>query len=188
MKLFSNNSIIEDGNSPAFKTLFEQYAPRIYNFGFSYLKSVEDTEELVQDVFFKLWQHQKQLDEDRNVKAYIFKIAINLIYDQLRKRKLDKLAQELNAMTATELDNSTWNTLQYNELQQQIDTLIAQLPDQRKIIFTMSRVEGLTHEEIAQKLSLSTRTVENQVYRALSFLKQHIDSKYILYLVFYYFY
>lgn len=141
-----------------------------------------------QDVFFKLWRQQDRLDESQNIKAYIFKIAVNLIYDQLRKRKLDKLVSEPDSMGASDLDDTTWNTLRFNELQTQIDTLIAQLPEQRKLIFTMSRIEGLSHDEIAQKLGLSVRTVENQIYRALAFLKQHIDSKYLLYFIFYYFY
>ncbi|MNT99656.1 RNA polymerase sigma factor [compost metagenome] len=62
------------------------------------------------------------------------------------------------------------------------------MPDQRRLVFTMSRVEGLSYEEIAKKLNISVRTVENQIYRAMAFLKLHIDSKYILYLVLYYFY
>ncbi|TDQ80041.1 RNA polymerase sigma factor [Sphingobacterium yanglingense] len=187
MALFSHHRVIEEESNSSFKSLFEQYAPRIYSFGFSYLKSVEDTEELVQDVFFRLWRQQQHLDESQNIKAYIFKIAVNLIYDQLRKRKLDKLVSELNSMGYSDEDDTTWNTLRCNELQDQIDALIMQLPEQRRLIFTMSRIEGMSYDEIANKLGLSVRTVENQIYRALSFLKKHIDSKYMLYLIFYYF-
>lgn len=172
----------------AFKELFNLYAPKIYNFGMSYLKTVHDSEELVQDVFVKLWNQYEFLDESRNIKSYIFKIAVNLIYDQLRKRKLDKLSVELTTFGADGLDETTWNTLTFKELQSQIDSLIAQMPDQRRLVFTMSRIEGLSYEEIAKKLNISIRTVENQVYRSLTFLKLHINSRYLLYLVFYYFY
>ncbi|MOA00139.1 RNA polymerase sigma factor [compost metagenome] len=61
------------------------------------------------------------------------------------------------------------------------------MPEQRRLVFTLSRVDGLSYDEIAQQLNISKRTVENQVYRAMTFLKEHIDSKYMLYLVFYYF-
>lgn len=172
----------------AFKEQFKLYAPKIYHFGMSYLKSVHDSEELVQDVFMKVWNQYESLDESRNIKAYIFKIAVNLIYDQLRKRKLDKLAAELTALNAVELEDTTWNTLSFNELQSQIDMLISQMPDQRRLVFTLSRVEGLSYEEIAKKLNISIRTVENQVYRALAFLKLHIHTKYLLYFIFYYLY
>ncbi len=154
----------------------------------SYLKSVHDTEELVQDVFIKLWNQFEYIDESRNVKAFIYKIAVNIIYDQLRKRKLEKLCAEWSSYKLSEQDDTTWNNLMFNELQEQIDQLIGQMPDQRRLVFTMSRVEGLSYEEIAKKLNISVRTVENQVYRAMAFLKLHIDSKYILYLLLYYFY
>ncbi|MNL41625.1 ECF RNA polymerase sigma factor SigW [compost metagenome] len=154
----------------------------------SYLKSVHDSEELVQDVFLKVWNQYESLDESRNIKAYIFKIAVNLIYDQLRKRKLDKLAAEISALQAVELEDTTWNTLSFNELQSQIDTLISQMPDQRRLVFTLSRVEGMSYEEISKKLNISIRTVENHIYRSLAFLKLHIHTKYLLYFIFYYLY
>ncbi|MNJ98288.1 ECF RNA polymerase sigma factor SigW [compost metagenome] len=178
----------EKNGSEVFKALFELYGPKIYSFGMSYLKSVHDTEELVQDVFMKLWNQCAYIDESKNVKAFIYKIAVNMIYDQLRKRKLEKLSTELAAYKLNEQDDTTWNSLVFNELQEQIDQLIGQMPDQRRLVFTMSRVEGLSYEEIAGKLNISVRTVENQIYRAMAFLKLHIDSKYILYLVLYYFY
>lgn len=171
----------------AFKALFDLYAPKIYSFGNSYLKSAHDAEELVQEVFIRIWNQRESLDDSKNIKAYIFKTAVNLIYDQLRKRKLERLYTELSMFQQTEEDNSTSDYVMLNDLQNQINTLIAQMPEQRRLVFTLSRVEGLSYDEIAQQLNISKRTVENQIYRAMTFLKEHIDSKYMLYLVFYYF-
>ncbi|AFD05254.1 RNA polymerase sigma-70 factor [Solitalea canadensis] len=177
----------QDKSRTVFKELFDFYAPKIYSFGNSYLKSNHDAEELVQEVFIRMWNQRDVLDDTKNIKAYIFKTAVNLIYDQLRKRKLEKLHTELSLFQHSEEDHSTLDYLSLGDLQNQINGLIAKMPEQRRLIFTLSRVDGLSYDEIAQQLNISKRTVENQVYRAMSFLKEHIDSKYMLYLVFFYF-
>ncbi|UKJ07779.1 RNA polymerase sigma factor [Solitalea lacus] len=174
-------------NKVAFKALFDLYAPKIYKFGYSYLKSTYDAEELVQEVFIRLWNQKASLDESKNIKAYVFKTAVNLIYDHLRKRKLEKLHTELALFQQSEEDDSTWNNLALIDLQNQLNGLVAQMPEQRRQVFTMSRFDGLSYDEIAQQLNISKRTVENQIYRAMTFLKEHIDSKYMLYLAFFYF-
>ncbi|POY35101.1 RNA polymerase subunit sigma-70 [Solitalea longa] len=176
-----------DFDEAMFKELFDLYASRIYKFGNSYLKSSLDAEELVQDVFVRVWNKRQELDLSKNIQSYIFKIAVNLIYDQLRKRKLEKMHAELSVFQQTEEDDSTWNKLALNDLQSQLNTLVAQMPEQRRQVFTMSRFDGLSYDEIAQQLNISKRTVENQVYRAMAFLKEHIDSRYILYIAFFYF-
>ena len=78
------------GEKSAFRELFNLYGPRIYRFALAYLKNKPDAEELMQDVFLKIWEKRDHLDPAKNVKAYIFKIAVNCIYDNIRKKNIEK--------------------------------------------------------------------------------------------------
>ena len=79
---------IKYGEKDAYQELFERYAPKIFNFSLSYLKNNADAEELVQDVFLKIWEKREILDGAQNIKAYIFKIAVNTIYDFIRRKNI----------------------------------------------------------------------------------------------------
>ena len=81
--------LIKTGNKQAYQKLFEKYAPRIYNFSLSYLRNENDAEELVQDVFLKIWEKRATLDASQNLKAFIFKIAVNTIYDFTRRKNIE---------------------------------------------------------------------------------------------------
>jgi RNA polymerase sigma factor (sigma-70 family) len=78
--------LIKTGVKDAFQELFERYEPRIYSFSFSYLQNAQDSEELVQDVFLKIWENRASLDKTKNTKAFIFKVAVNTIYDFIRRK------------------------------------------------------------------------------------------------------
>ena len=81
---------LKKGEKSAFRDLFNLYGPRIYRFALAYLKNKPDAEELMQDVFLKIWEKRDHLDPAKNVKAYIFKIAVNCIYDNIHKKNLER--------------------------------------------------------------------------------------------------
>ena len=177
---------LKEGSQLAFRQLFDRYTPKIYRFALSYLKSDADAEELVQDVFIKLWEKRETLDEFQNVRSYIFKIAINSIYDLARKKNYTQVYQEFVKNNFTQGDDFTWNEVVYNELVDSLNVYIDKMPPQRKDIFLMSRRDGLSNQEIAEKLNISVRTVENQVYRAVSFLKERFKSNTLFLLLLFY--
>ncbi len=164
---------IQNGSKEAFEVLYRRYSFRINRFVVSYLKSEEEAEELVQDVFLKLWEKKQSLDSSQNIQSYIFKIAVNTIYDFIRRKNIKEAFLEL-AGNGLNVSESTWDEVVYNDMLKHMNILLEKMPEQRKKIFKMSREEGLTNDEIASKLNLSKRTVENQLYRATSYLKDNM--------------
>ncbi len=178
--------LIKKGDKAAFQKVFEEYAPKIYNFSFSYLNNIIEAEELVQDVFLKLWDKRETLDHSKNLKAYIYKVAINTIYDVIRRRNVENAFKDFANSTYDTSSNNTWHTIIYDEMQEKLDLLVNQFPEQRKKIYKLSKEKGLSNDEIALKLKISKRTVENQLYRAISFLKQHFKNESLAAILFFY--
>ena len=192
MKLFENISDAElarkinAGEKNAYQELFERYASRIFQFSLSYLKSQADAEELVQDVFLKIWEKREILDQSKNIKSFIFKVAVNTIYDFIRHKNIENAYNDFARANFETSSNNTWHTVIFDEMQENLQKLVAQLPEQQQKIFHLSKEEGLTSEEIAIKLNLSKRTVENHLYRAVSFLKENFKSDSLFSLLFFY--
>lgn len=177
---------IKFGDKKAFQDLYEKYAPKIYHFSISYLKNENDSEELVQDVFLKVWEKREILEASQNVKAYIFKIAVNSIYDFIRRKSIENAFNDFTRLNYVDENNDTWHTVIYEEMKTTLADLISRMPEQRRRIFQLSKNKGLSNSEIAEKLGLSKRTVENQLYRAVTFLKEHLHNKSYLALLFFY--
>jgi RNA polymerase sigma-70 factor (ECF subfamily) len=167
---------IRNSEKAAFQELFERYAPRIYQFSVSYLKNNPDAEELVQEVFLKIWEKRETLDQSKNIKAYIFKIAVNAIYDFIRKKNIEAVFADFARANFERTTDITWHSVIFEEMTTRLTRLIARLPEQQRNVFYLSKDEGLSNDEIAEKLNLSKRTVENHLYRAVSFLKEHFKN------------
>lgn len=170
------------GNQMAFKSLFNRYAKRIYNFSFSYLHNEHQSEELVQDVFLKIWENRKNIDSSKNFKSYLFKICVNLIYDYLRKES--NKFKFIESVEIEEGEDKTYNDVLYNETKERLEKLTNKMPEQRRKIFNLNKIEGLSHNEIAHKLNISVRTVESQVYKSVKFLKEHLNEESLIVLIF----
>jgi RNA polymerase sigma-70 factor (family 1) len=166
--------LIKKEDKSAFRELFTRYAPRIYSFSYSYLKNKNDTQELVQTVFLKIWEKRHLIDTSQNIKAYIFRITVNTIYDFIRHKNIEYAFQNYTSKNQPVNDNTTWDSVIYNDMQYTLCNLVLQLPKQQQTIFNLSKMEGLTNDEISVKMKLSKRTVENHLCRAISYLKQRI--------------
>ncbi|RIH63741.1 RNA polymerase sigma-70 factor [Mariniphaga sediminis] len=178
--------LVKEGVKGAFQELFERYAPRIYQFSLSYLKNEQEAEEQVQDVFLKIWEKRESLDRSKSIKAFIFKIAVNSIYDFTRRKNIENAFKDFARADFDLQSDSTWHQVIFDEMLDSLDVLVKQMPTERQKIFRLSREEGLTNDEIARKLNLSKRTVENQLYRAIAYLKEHFKTESLLALLFFY--
>jgi len=167
---------LKEGSKDAFRLLFDEISPKIYAFALSYLKNESDAEELLQEVFLKLWEVRSSLDSSKNIKSFLFKICINLIYDFIRRKNIEHVYLEYSGRNNPSSGDNTWHEIIYNDMLNNLQQLIAKMPEQRQRIFRLSKEEGLSNEEIADQLKLSQRTVENQLYRAVSFLKEKINT------------
>ena len=163
------------GEIRAFNELFQLYGNRIFRFAKGYLKSESDAEELVQDVFMKVWEKREDLRDDLSFKSYIFTIAFNIIRKHFLKKALNiKYIEQQNRDVA---DFSTDQNIDYNSARKNIDHIIQLMPPRRKEVFIKNRFEGLTVKEISVELGTSPRTVENQLGEAVRFVREHLEKE-----------
>ncbi len=167
---------VSSGDREAYEELFLRYAPGIYRFSLSSLKDKALAEDLTQDVFLKIWEKHSTLSQTGNIRAFIFKVAVNAIYDFIRRKNIAKAFDDFTRLNNSPSENSAWDSLIYGEMRLKLDMLISQLPEQQRHIFMLNRLEGLSNEEIASELNLSKRTVENHLYRSILFLKEHFKA------------
>lgn len=166
---------LRNGDVEAFDHVFKKYGDRLFGFALSYLKTKEDTEELVQDVFLKIWENRKNLKKESSLKSYLFTIAYHNMCRFFRKKQIHEKYKEEIGFT----DSKTINIeeqLEYKATLDQVDQLIDKLPDNQRIIFIKSRKEGKSTREIAEEMNLSPGTVDNNISAALKFLRNHISD------------
>ncbi len=174
-KLISN---FRNGDIEAFRKIYESYCEPLYRFAYSYMKDSFEAEEIVQDVFIKIWERREDVDEQKSFKSYLYRITVNKVFNELKHRVV-KQKYEQHALNFDQITSETpESSIQFQELNKKLDLLLTQLPEQQRNIFIMSRWKGLSNAEIAESLSLSLRTVENQIYRASKFIKLHLNDDY----------
>lgn len=156
----------------AFEVIFNKYSKKIYFFVLGYLKSHEETEEIVQSSFLSLWENRFRLDESSSLKNYLYTIAVNKVFNFLKREVLSK--KYLESINEIDEENPTEKEIYFNEFNAKLETILNRLPEQQRQIFILSRFDNLSNKEIAKKLQLSVRTVENQIYRALKIIKKKL--------------
>jgi RNA polymerase sigma-70 factor (family 1) len=166
---------LSKGNLLAFNTLYNEYSGHLYRFALGYLKSEAEAEELVQEVFTKIWEKRADLKKELSFKSFLFTIAFNLIRKHFRTKAY--LSEYFKTGIISDLDIETFQKITYDSLYQYITELVNQLPERRKEIFIKSRFEGLSIKEIAEKLKISHKTVENQLTDALKFIRTNLNRE-----------
>ncbi|MCY1719126.1 RNA polymerase sigma-70 factor [Prolixibacteraceae bacterium Z1-6] len=168
---------LKNDDVAAFDKLFSDYGKRLYHFAFGYLKSKEDAEGVVQEVFLKIWRNRKQLNPDLSFKAYLFKIAYHQIlelFDQLYRRNeyQHQLIEE-----SIGFSDETNERLNYQILLEKVESLIQKLPSRQKEILLKRKKEGIPVKEIARQLDISPKTVENHLTEALKNIKKGLGEE-----------
>jgi RNA polymerase sigma-70 factor, ECF subfamily len=169
--------LLKKGDVIAFDNIYEIYSKRLYGFVLRYVKQKEDAEGIVQEVFLKIWENRNKIDIYSSFDSFIFTIAYNTTIDLLRKRFNEHKYQDRLKSVAqiTEADQII-DEIYFEEINTQLQLLLDKLTPRQKEIFQLSREEGLTHEEIANKLKISVNTVKNHMVTSLAFIKSHIDK------------
>ena len=165
---------LKNGNILAFNSLFEEYSNRLYYFALNYMKNEAEAEELVQEVFTRIWETRSNLKEELSFNSYLFTIAFNIIKKHFRRKS--QTTEYFREYVYSDLDLQTTQQLDYNSLRTYLNEVVEQLPEKRRKIFQMSRFEGLNTKEIAKELNISTKTVENQLTDALKFVRTKIGK------------
>lgn len=174
--------MLKAGSEAAFNRLFYKYEKQLYAFSLSILPSVEDAEEVVQEVFYKIWKNRHLLDEQLSFKAFIFTMAKNHLYNLLSKRVSETTYKQYYLRTTSLLAEDTEEICHFHELKSIIQQMVNKMPHKRKQVFMMSRFQGLTNREIATQLNLSLSTVENHINKSLKTIKQqlHLHDAHLL--------
>ena len=157
---------LNQGDVKAFDELFNKYSPRLYNFSVKYLKSVEEAEEVVQEVFLYIWDKREGLKPDNSFNAYIFTIAYNIIKKYFIKKSRDNAFKDDLIHTLLEQENNLDKIIDYKFLLEKVERIINALPNRRKEIFIKRKYDGLSVKQIADEIGISPNTVENQLASA----------------------
>lgn len=167
---------LKDGDEFYFRQVFDQYHQKLYFFILYKTKSEYIAEEVAQMAFTKLWQCRQTLREEYTVSTQLFRIATTILIDFLRKHgNKDAVTARLDVLDVEKGVDSTNEKMSGVELQKRISEAVNDLPPVRKQVFEMSREQGMSYREIAETLSVSSKTVEAHIYKALKQIKKHIS-------------
>ncbi len=165
---------LKQGNLLVFNEVYYSWHKRIYYFILRKTKSPFIAEEVVQLTFIKFWNYRESLADDLDVQLQLFRIARTTLIDFLRKETVykEKVIHVIERYTLPVDD--LWGKLAEKELQHKLAHALEEMPPMRRKVFEMSRFKGMSHQQIAQELSLSTRTVETHIFQAIRQLKHYL--------------
>lgn len=160
-----------DGNQKAFEEAFKTHFKSLYAYAFTIVKNDLAAEEMVQNVFFKIWEKKEQLNIQTSVTAYLYRSVYHECLNHIKHQKVKAAYQSHVAYHTKDQTDHAEKKVMLSELQQQLNIALEELPEQCRTIFQMSRFEELKYQEIADRLGISVKTVENQMGKALKLLR-----------------
>ena len=177
---------LNKGSSEAFEELFHLYSGKLYNFVMKLsLGNTYMSEEMVQRTFIKVWETHSFINPDKSFISYLCTIAKNMLLNEYEHQTIEYIYREYILNFQPNKDDVTEKEVDRSLLEEYIDYLIEMLPPARKQVFILSRKEMLTNKEIAERLEISESTVQTQMSKAVSFMKEQLGKYYdgILYIL-----
>ncbi len=167
---------LASGDEVAFKLFFQKHQSKLFAYIYKVVKSREIAEELVLDIFVKIWSAKEILSEVENVDAFLYRMAVNKSLDFLRTAAREKRLRLLLADHMQYEPVEEPSTSDLNEYKQRVTQCLQMLTQQQQLVLNLSREEGLTHEQIADRLQLSKNTVKNHIVTALKSIRGFIKN------------
>lgn len=177
---------LKDGDSFAFEVLFYKYRNKIKGFALKIVPAQIDPEEIVQEVFVRVWLKKEAIDPEKDFQSYLFSIAKHLVLDHLKSAVNRKLYFVGEHFQQDLLEEDGLEASITEETEAKLQKLINEIPERRREIFRLSRFEGLSYKQIAERLNISENTVDSQIRNALAFLRKEFRK--IIVLAFLYFF
>lgn len=177
---------IKADNMFAFDMLYKKYSRKLYKFGYSILKSTEESENLIQDVFLSLWENRHKVEKDSSIKSYIFTITYNSAISIIRKKARKSEFFEYLKTQQEIIEEPVNVELEYKELTNKLDEIIKVLPQRQREVYVMHKVEGLKYCEIAERMNISVNTIENHMSHALKTIREKLGSYSLIAILFWY--
>ncbi len=167
---------IKEGDIRAFEELFKLYYSPLSLYAASITGNMDTAEEIIQDLFYVLWRDKERLQILYSVKSYLYKSVKNKSLQYLEHKNIENKYNEFILSGKQQAGISPQDEVEYKELEKIISLTIRNLPDRRQRIFKMHRFEGLKYTEIAEQLSLSIKTVEAEMAKALNSLRKEVEN------------
>lgn len=165
---------LADENPTALEDLYDFYYPRLYNFSKTFLKLEDGIDDILQEVFIKIWQNRKSIKTTATFTAFIFTITRNLLLNELRSRLNNQKIKDKVSKLAIPIEYSFVEQSEYLDLKEKVDRAIDDLPTRQKEIFTLSRIQGYSHKEIAEKLHITSKAVEFHIAKAIVLIRRKL--------------
>ena len=183
---FTVRSFVQ-GDMRAFDRIYYVYNSKLQKFVYSLLKTEADTEEIVQDVFVKLWENRDKLKKSASFESFLFTVAYNTTISLLRKRANESRYVEYVKSIQIEIgDFDTVENPDWEEVNKKLYSLIEKMPARQREVFKMKYFQGFSYKDIAGKLGISVNTIENHIAKANKFLKENLGKNYLATLLFIY--
>ena len=164
--------ILTDKNLHTFEQLFRELFKPLCSFSLKYVGDWDEAKGLVHDVFVTVWEKFETLPSDTNYKSYLYTAVRNRSLNYIRDRKKHSMLEHVKEEDFAEVNT----TLETAELEQRIELAIQSLPEKCRMVFELNRMEGLKYAQIAEKMGISIKTVEAQMSKALSVLREHLGE------------
>jgi len=167
---------LQKGDEKALKSIFNQYYKYLLVTAYNIVGDNAKAKDLVQDVFFEIWKKREQIDIQYSLKAYLRKAVVNRGLNYLKMHQRIDWGEEHFDTQTPDQAASPHTLVETSDLQDVINNTINNLPPKCKTIFSLSRFEKISHKEIAQKLDISTKTIENHITKALKLIRAAVDN------------
>lgn len=165
------------GNQIAFNELYKRYVNRLYGFALTIVKSPELAEDVVHDVFVKVWEKAADIDPALSFQSWIFTITRNQLLNTIKRSSTEKrILAEILAQTIP-ISDYTNESHQSNETAVLLNEAITKLPNKRRHIFVLCKYHGFSYQEAAEMLGITESTVNSQMVKALRFIKEYMEQK-----------
>ena len=190
--MYNEKLLIEQlvkGNKKAFSVIYKFYRDDVYGYSISMLKTNELAEEIVQDVFLNIWKHRDRLNPDLSFKSFVFTTTRNLTLNLISKVANNRKLKEAVFYSSQKAYSTTDNKIIEADYESIKNQAIERLPPKCRIIFELSRNEGMSYKEISEKLNISLSTVKGQTSKALAIIRDFLQTQgdmAILYIIFFF--
>ncbi|EKD32512.1 MAG: RNA polymerase sigma-W factor [uncultured bacterium] len=165
-------TLLREGDENAFHILYKKYAKQLFCFINRSVRDSDDSNDLLQTVFVKIWETRSCVDPEGSFSGYLYTIARNLMCNYYKKKIIVQAYQAFASSGEKEENNTVFSSLVYKELSEKINIEINNLPKKRRQIFVMSRKLNMSYKEIAEQLGISENTVDTQIRKALQYLRE----------------
>jgi RNA polymerase sigma-70 factor (ECF subfamily) len=181
------NQLSKD-DTAALQELFNCFYPRLYSFSKTFLKLDEGIDDILQEVFVRIWENRHNIKTPETFNSYIFTITRNLLLNELRSRLNNEKIKDKIFKKSVAQEYLLSEQIEFTELKEKIDQMVADLPERQREVFLLSRNEGFAYKEIAIKLDIAEKTVEYHISQAIGVLKKKMKELGLLGMLYFFYF